>query len=88
MPRARPSPVAGGPDASLVLTNDWRLYNGTLAALNCLRLPDCAVVFAPAPSPADEARILAEFPFRKLLRIDKDGGQVNTDPPTPLANGI
>jgi hypothetical protein len=64
------------PDGSLVLTNDWWLFNSTLAALNCPRVPDCPVLFALAPTPADEARLRSQFPSRTPLRVDNNDGQL------------
>jgi hypothetical protein len=62
------------PENSLVLVNDWWVYNTTLAALNCPRIPDCPVLFALAPTPEDEARLRTEFPSRKPMRVENDQG--------------
>jgi hypothetical protein len=63
-----------------VLTNDWWLYNASLSALNCPRLPDCGVLFALAMTPADAARLHEAFPDRVVLRAINDGGSVRLEP--------
>ena len=65
---------------SLVLTDDWWLYNAALAALNCPTLPNCGVLFALATSPADATRLHDEFPDRTLLRAVNNAGRVELMP--------
>ena len=60
------------PAPSLVVTDDWWLYNAALAALNCPRLPDCPVLFAFAGTSNDVSFLRAQFPDRAVLRaIDR-----------------
>ncbi|HEV7664244.1 MAG TPA: glycosyltransferase family 39 protein [Chloroflexota bacterium] len=67
----------GVPDGSLVLTADWWLYNTALAALNCPRLPDCAVLFGLATNAEDEQRLIAQYPGRTVLRTRTNGDLVD-----------
>ena len=65
---------------ALVLTDDWWLYNTALAALNCPRLPDCAIVFGLAVSPDDQRRLVAAYPDRTVLRTLDDAGHIRLAP--------
>jgi len=66
--------IVGVPGNSLVVTNEWWLYNTGLAALNCPELPSCDVVFAFAQNPPDVNRLKEEYPARLLLRaVDRQG---------------
>lgn len=68
--------LSGVPGQSLVLTDDWWIYNTTLAPLNCPRLPQCDVLFALAASPQVADRLRAQYPDRTLLRAVDDRGVV------------
>ena len=70
----------GVPDNSLVVTDDWWIYNTALAPLNCPRLPDCDVLFALATSPQDADRLRAQFPDRSLMRAVDDRGVLEVQP--------
>jgi hypothetical protein len=72
--------LTGVPDHSLVVTNEWWVYNASLAALNCPRIPDCGVVFALAMTPADVDRLRAQFPDRALLQAVNDRGVLTVEP--------
>jgi hypothetical protein len=72
--------LTGVAEPSLVLTNDWWLYNAALSTLNCARLSDCGVLFALAPTPEDATRLHALFPERALLRAVYDGATVRLEP--------
>jgi len=72
--------LVGLPDLALVLTNDWWLYNGALAAFNCPQLPDCPVLFALAPTPDDENRLRADYPDRTVLLAAESGGHLRLVP--------
>ena len=69
--------LTGVPSGSLVVTDDWWLYNAALAALNCAQLPDCDVLFALATNPNDLSLLRAEFPERAVLRTVDDGQRVD-----------
>ena len=61
--------IVGVPGNSLVVTNEWWLYNTALAALNCPQLPQCDVLFAFAQNPCRMCdRFAGEYPGRVLLR--------------------
>jgi hypothetical protein len=64
------------PSQSLVVTDDWWVYNTALAPLNCVQLPDCSVLFALAVTPADLISLRAQFPGRQLVRTVDDGGRI------------
>jgi hypothetical protein len=68
--------LEGVPGPSLVLTDDWWLYNAALVALNCPRLPDCPVLFALPTNAEDVDRLRAQYPGRTLLRAEQNGGTV------------
>jgi hypothetical protein len=72
--------VVGVPPGTLVLTDDWWVYNAALAALNCPRLSDCPVLFGLAPNSAEVDRLRAEFPDRTLMRAVEDDGTVTVVP--------
>jgi hypothetical protein len=72
--------IEGVPGNSLVVTNEWWLYNTGLAALNCPRLPECDVVFAYAPNPSDVNQLREAYPGRVLLRADDRLGEVTVAP--------
>ncbi|MBV9581293.1 MAG: hypothetical protein JO057_22150 [Chloroflexi bacterium] len=72
--------LEGVPDNSLVITEQWWLYNAGLAALNCPQLPNCNVLFALAPNTSDVDRLRAQFPDRTLLRTLDINGQVTLVP--------
>jgi hypothetical protein len=80
------TPSASGPRLenlprnSLVLTDNWWMYNTVLAPLNCPHLPDCDVLFALAPTDADANTLRAQFQNRMLLRAVDDGGTVEVEP--------
>jgi hypothetical protein len=65
------------PEHSLVVTDDWWLYNTALAALNCGRLPDCSVIFALAPTPGDLQRLEDQFSDRHVLRAVYNAGRID-----------
>ena len=65
---------------TLVLTNDWWLFNAALSSLNCPRVPDCLVTFALAPTPADAERLQQLYPGRMLLHAVNHGGTVELEP--------
>jgi hypothetical protein len=76
--------LSGGvPNPSLVVTDDWWLFNTSLAALNCPRLPDCGVLFALATTPQDIRALQAQYPGRSLLRAVDDAGRVGLVPIQP-----
>ena len=64
----------GVPANSLVLSDDWWIYNTTLAPLNCPRLPECSVLFALATTADDAQRLHGAYPGRTLLRVTDDRG--------------
>src|SRR5205823_2906841 len=68
--------LVGVPDRALVVTNDWWLFNASLAALNCPRVPDCGVLFVLATSTADVNALQAQFPDRTLLHTVDRGGRI------------
>jgi hypothetical protein len=68
--------LEGVPTPALVVTDDWWLFNTSLVALNCPRLPDCGVVFALAPTPQIVNALRAQFPDRTLLRAVRVGNLV------------
>ncbi|HEX8968120.1 MAG TPA: hypothetical protein VF937_09585, partial [Chloroflexota bacterium] len=70
----------GLPRGSLVVTDDWWVYNSALAALNCPQVPACDVLFALAATPADVGRLRAEFPDRTLLRAVNSAGRISVAP--------
>jgi len=70
----------GVPDNALVLTDDWWMYNTTLAPLNCARLPACPVLFALATSPNDADRLHAQYPDRILMRAVDNRGVLEIQP--------
>jgi hypothetical protein len=72
--------LVGVPDNSLVVTDEWWLYNAGLAALNCPRLPDCPVLFALAPDREQVDRLRAQYPGRTVLRAVDAGGKVSLAP--------
>jgi len=72
--------LSGVPSGSLVLTDDWWLYNTALGPLNCPRLPQCDVLFALATNPADANRLHEEFPDRTLMRTVNAGGHIDVVP--------
>jgi 4-amino-4-deoxy-L-arabinose transferase-like glycosyltransferase len=72
--------LVGLPDSALVLTSDWWLYNGALAAFNCPKLPDCPVLFALATTPEDQARLRADYPGRTVLLAAEVAGHVRLVP--------
>ena len=72
--------LTGLPTPSLVVTDDWWLFNTSLAALNCPRLPDCGVVFALAPTARSVSALRAEFPDRVLLHAVRVGDSVSLTP--------
>jgi hypothetical protein len=72
--------LEGVPIPSLVLSDDWWIYNTALASLNCPRLPDCGVLFALATTPQDADRLRAAYPDRTVLRATDDGGRIDLIP--------
>jgi hypothetical protein len=64
------------PAPSLVVTDDWWLFNTSLAALNCPRLPDCGVLFALASTPEAVSALQAQYPGRTLLRAVNRAGRI------------
>ncbi len=68
------------PTPSLIVTNDWWLFNTSLAALNCPRVPDCAALFALATTPEDTARLRQAYPGRVALRAVQHDGRVDLEP--------
>jgi hypothetical protein len=72
--------LTGLPTPSLVVTDDWWLFNTSLAALNCPRLPDCGVLFALAPTARSAFALRAEFPDRVLLHAVRVGDSVSLTP--------
>jgi hypothetical protein len=68
--------LRGVPAGTLVVSDDWWLFNTSLAALNCGRLPDCDVLFALATNPPDVERLRAAYPDRGVLYAVDTGGQV------------
>ncbi|HLZ29859.1 MAG TPA: hypothetical protein VKV73_21275 [Chloroflexota bacterium] len=60
--------LVGVPSPSLVVTDDWWLYNAALAALNCPRVPDCPILFAFAGTTTDVAFLRTLYPARAVLR--------------------
>jgi hypothetical protein len=72
--------LEGVPGNSLVVTNEWWLYNTGLAALNCPQLPDCDAIFAYAPNPSDVNQLTEAYPGRVLLRADNRGGEITLAP--------
>jgi hypothetical protein len=76
--------LTGVPDQSLVLTDDWWVFNAALSALNCPRLPDCGVLFALATTPEDASRLRDSYPGRTLLRAVNNAGHIEL---APFGNG-
>jgi hypothetical protein len=72
--------VTGVPTPSLVVTNDWWLYNTALAALNCPRFPECDVLFALATTPNDVNTLRSYYPGRAVLRTVSNGSRVDLVP--------
>ena len=72
--------LTGIPTPALVVTDDWWLFNTSLAALNCADLPRCDVLFALATNAADQAALRAAFPERAFLRAVDRGGRVDAVP--------
>jgi hypothetical protein len=72
--------VTGVPTPSLVVTNDWWLYNTALAALNCPRFPECDVLFALATTPNDVNALRSYYPGRAVLRTVSNGSRVDLVP--------
>ena len=68
------------PTPSLIVTNDWWLFNTSLAALNCPRVPDCPALFALATTPEDTARLRQAYPGRVALRAVQHDGRVDLEP--------
>jgi len=68
--------LVGLPTPALVVTDDWWVFNTSLAALNCARLPDCGVVFALAQRPQTLTALRAEYPDRLMLRAVHVGDSV------------
>ena len=72
--------VVGVPSQSLVLTDDWWVFNTSLAALNCPRVPDCNVLFALATTPEDADRLHQQYPDRRVLRAVDNAGHIDLVP--------
>jgi hypothetical protein len=72
--------LVGVPSRALVVTDDWWLFNTSLAALNCPRLPECGIVFALASSPRTLAGLQSEYPDRVLLHAVRVGDSVTLSP--------
>jgi len=68
------------PGQSLVLTDDWWVFNTSLVALNCPRVPDCDVLFALATTSEDANRLHQEYPARRLLRAADNAGHIEIVP--------
>ena len=64
------------PTPSLVVTDDWWLFNTSLAPLNCPRLPDCDVLFALAGTPEAVSALQAQYSGRALLRAVNRAGHI------------
>jgi hypothetical protein len=79
--------LVGVPGPALVVTDDWWLYNASLAALNCPRLPACDLVFALATTPEDVQGLRQQFPGRTVLRTIEQSGHVRVVPMEPGAPG-
>ncbi|MGI9148913.1 MAG: ArnT family glycosyltransferase [Chloroflexota bacterium] len=75
--------LVGVPAPALVVTDDWWLYNASLAALNCPRVPDCEVLFALAGTANDLSTLRAQFPDRPILRTVDRAGQIELTPIAP-----
>ena len=75
--------LVGVPSPSLVVTDDWWLYNASLAALNCPRLPDCPVLFAFAGTSDDVSFLRAQYPDRAVLRAIDLVAEVDLIPESP-----
>jgi hypothetical protein len=72
--------LVGVPSPSLVVTDDWWLYNASLAALNCPRQPDCPVLFAFAGTSEDVSFLHTQYPDRAVLHTIDRAGQVDLIP--------
>jgi hypothetical protein len=72
--------IVGVPGNSLVVTNEWWLYNTALAGLNCPQLPQCDVLFAFAQNPSDVNQLQEAYPGRVLLRAVNQLGDVTVAP--------
>ena len=79
-PSLRGPRLVGVPSNTLVITDQWWVYNAALAALNCPQLPNCDVLFALAPSAADVDRLRAQYPERTVMRAVQTDGQINVVP--------
>jgi hypothetical protein len=71
--------LRGLPNNSLVVTDDWWLFNTALVALNCPRVPNCGVLFALAATTGDAERLQQAYPGRSLLRAVDRAGQVSVE---------
>jgi hypothetical protein len=72
--------VEGVQAPALVLTDDWWVYNTSLAALNCWSVPDCPVLYAWAPRDTDVQELRLRYPGRTLLRAIESGGTLIVQP--------
>jgi hypothetical protein len=72
--------LAGVPENSLVVTDDWWLFNAGLSALNCPRLPNCDVLFALATNTEEVDRLRLQYPGRTVLRAVDTNGRVTVLP--------
>jgi hypothetical protein len=72
--------LVGVPAPALVVTDDWWLFNTSLATLNCPHLPECGVVFALALSQRTLSALQSEYPDRLLLHAVRVGESVTLVP--------
>ena len=72
--------LVGLPDHTLVLTDDWWLFNAALSSLNCPALPDCPVLFALATTEEDRQLLASIYPGRQVLRVVNTNGTLTVAP--------
>jgi hypothetical protein len=72
--------LVGVPGNSLVVTDQWWLFNAGLSALNCPQLPNCDVLFALAMNQEEVDRLRALYPGRTVFRAVDAGGDISIVP--------
>jgi len=72
--------LSGVPSNSLVVTDEWWLFNAGLSALNCPQLPNCDVLFALAMNAEEVDRLQAQYPRRTVMRAVDQGGRISIVP--------
>jgi hypothetical protein len=72
--------VEGVQSPALVLTDDWWIYNTSLAGLNCGSVPNCPVLFALAAQDSDALELRVLYPGRTVYRAIESGGTLTLQP--------